>query len=653
MLGLTVAVLGTLAGTLIFLVQIVRTEVPIMVKNEKAMKGILKENLIYCYLKSEEASADLKEAIKYLFYRKNFKEVYKDVQDEYDHEYNQYVLMKLLEFQRDLAYEIKEKYDEREQKIIASSLLENVCDIIFRHVEISEEMYVGIVKNNHLLLGTLYSIYKLQGTKENFLEKLEMLYRALEFPTQDREMEKDLISDIIVVFIGETIKDNDLSVIKAIRRRLSDFDYCLTVECPALDVFAVISMYLYYLVCSEPDVPDKLKNELTVFVSEDNIIEGKIKITSWKELFLRAAADFKVDYNHFSSLISRNSIHLRYYLFGSGPKNVVLHGGYWSQWFLTNLCNTRNSDLIDYGLLISKHQGIKYHLINFCDLCMDENRNFIPTQDMKQIVEFYGDGDEQFICFRIEEECTHRLFDFINEIKRAELKDKYEKTGSIKNIELADTIHNNIEYAIKNEWGYDSGILTQNPERYFSVMLERAFEVESIIRYSTNSVFLDIGKVIRKTVLYKGDFSEDNIRKLLSKIPRYITANTKETMSRISFQDEAVKEDFLNTCRDLEEFRSRLLGRMTLVTENGFRFNCVIEKVEIRDLSENEIAKEIDRYQRADGQFVFEGVFLPREEIEKIIKNKFMVLTVIIKHKIDASEDTVFELKPFSKQVKD
>ena len=88
-----------------------------------------------------------------------------------------------------------------------------------------------------------------------------------------------------------------------------------------------------------------------------------------------------------------------------------------------------------------------------------------------------------------------------------------------------------------------------------------------------------------------------------------------------------------------------------LVTQNGFSFNCVLNNVEIRSLTKEELEKKVKNYQRADGQYVFEGVFLPQEEIIKIIQKKFMVVTVVFQHQVISSKKDVVEILPyFSKQ---
>jgi len=652
MAGLIIAVIGTLFVSICFLVQVVHTEVPIMAKNEDAIMQILKNNLIFCYLNKAEASINLKDAIKYLLYRKNLKDIYEFFKEEHDLEYNQYVLLKLLEFQHDLAFELKDKYEENEHKVIGGSLTENVFDILLRHINVSDETYSEIAKNRHLLTRVLFRIHELPSTQEQLLEKIGGLYQYLSFIPVDRKQQIELISDIITILTAATIKVGDLSIIKSIRKQLSNSTYCLSKEGPALDVFAVLSMYLYYLSCSEKDYPAELKKDIQTFIREGNIIEDYTKIASWRLLFSKAADILKVDYNRFISLVEKNSNTLEYYLFGNSAKFIILSRAYLSQWFLTHCINASKIYSLDYSSFINKYPEIKPYLKDFGNRCFDENKNFVPTIEMKNIVEFYSTSEECFVFFEIDEAHDHRLFETVNRIKLEELKHDSEQARKIDNTEFAAKVRNEIETSVKQEWGFDPDLPIENEERYFSVLFKKYPEAinfeEGMLDYTVRSVLSDIEKATKKTVLYNDGSFEEGIRKILSKKLRYTTKNIKYTIPQFYISDEGLKEKFQDVCNVLEVFESNLLGMMSMVTENGFRFNCKVENVELRDLTEDELAKQVTKHQRADGQFVLDGVFLPKEEITKIIQKKFAVLSVIIRHQVNSSEDTVFELNPYS-----
>lgn len=652
MLGLTIAAIGVLIASLFFLVQVVYMEVPIMSKRENALIRILKEKLISCYLSQTEASKDLKDAVRYLLYTKNLKEVYEFFSDAGDQEYNRYVILKLLEFQQDLAFDIKRKYSENDQRIIGSSLLENVFDVMLRRIDISDEIYTEVSNQKYLLTRVLFCTHELPSLQDTFFDKMSGLFQCLSFASPEREMERNLISDILIIMVAGTAKEGDFSVIKAIRHQLSNSAYCLTEEdSPALDVFAVLSVYLYYLSCSDPDVPSKIRDKINSFIDEGNMIEHRTKISSWKRLFSEAANSFKVNYDSFISLAMRNSDVLEYYLFGNGAKFIIWGKSYLSRWYLTNLLNIRQAYSIDFSSIIRKYPNIKSHLKDFGDKCINEDKVFVPTDEMRKIVAFYSKETKHFVFFQMGEERDHKLFEIVNEIKYEELKNKSEQAAKVDQTAFAEKIYDAIETAIKGEWGFDPELAINSTERYSSILFEKFPEAvnfeKSILDYSTNSVLAAVETATQKTVLYNDDQFETKIREVLSKNPQYITKDAKSVLP-LYIENEQLKKEFIDTCEPLSEFKSRIIGGTAFILNDEFRFNCQVEKVEFRGLSDEELSKQVEKNQRADGQFVFDGVFLPREEIEQIIREKYTVLTIVIKYQVASSKESIFELIPYS-----
>lgn len=136
MLDLKAAVIGTSITSLFFLLQVIYLEVPTMVKTEYAVKSILKDNFIDSHLHNLEMSKSVKDAVRYLLYSDNLKNTFEFFKDDFDQEYNEYVLIKLLEFQKDLAGDLETQYNNRERLIIESSLLENVLDVLLGGVKV-------------------------------------------------------------------------------------------------------------------------------------------------------------------------------------------------------------------------------------------------------------------------------------------------------------------------------------------------------------------------------------------------------------------------------------------------------------------------------------------------------------------------------------
>jgi len=248
-----------------------------------------------------------------------------------------------------------------------------------------------------------------------------------------------------------------------------------------------------------------------------------------------------------------------------------------------------------------------------------------------------------------------KLFEFINIVKTEDLKKGTELALQIDNEELSNEIKNEIEKAILEEWGFSDDMPITNPARYFSVMFEKDPEImnfkESILDYSKRAVLEDIRKFVEKDVIYKSDDFELNLKNILSKEVKYVTAQAKTSIPRYIVSDNDLCDDYKTLCNSLIEFKSEFFGPLAIVTRDGFAFNCVIDKLEVRNLDEEELSNKVAEYQREDGQYVFEGAFMPFDSIEKLIKDKFVVLTVIMRHQIHSSKESIFELRPYSKNL--
>ncbi len=653
MLNLTMAVIGVLMAAVIFLLQVVHAEIPIMVKAETAYLDILKGNLMQCYLNEEEGSKDLKEAIINLLYSKNLNELYCAFKEENNEEYNRYLFFKLLEIQHDVAFNLKTEYDEKEQTKIGSSFLRNVLDVILRNIEVSDSIYAEVIRKKYLLTRVLFRIHEVKPLEEDFRTKFRGLYQSLIFSGEEKDERTALISSIIIVLVSETVKSNDFTIISEIRRQLSEWTTCLSKKSQALDVFAVLSMHLYYLCISDPDVPEKIKDEIKAFIDTGNIIDDRTKVSSWKELFNEASEIFNVNYDNFIILVKNHEDILQYYLFGNGAKWVILEEMYISHWYLTNLLNVRRIgyQTIDFNLLVETYPNIKDYLKSFGEKCFNQNRKFVPTAEMKQIVSFFSNEKDHFIYFTIDEERDHALFETVNNIKLDDLEKDVTKAKEMDNEDFSNKVYSSIQAAIKSEWGFNSNLEIQSEDRYYSVLFEKMPEAinfdDFVIDYCVDSIFADIRKTIQKTVLYNNDDFENRIYEMLLRKPKYVTKATKWTLSRISAKNEGLRCLCEQTCKNSLEFESNLLGNNSLVTEDGLQFNCNIEKVEFRALTEEEMAKQVNKYKREDGQYIFNGVFMPREKITEIIKDKYAVLNLVIKHQVKSSKNDIFELKPY------
>lgn len=650
MLNLPIAAIGTMIVAFIFCVKVSYIEIPLMTKDENAILNIIKTNMIYCYIKKAEASKDLKSAIKYLLYNKNLAQLYDSLKDEKDEKYNTFLLMKLLEYQHDLAFELKDILDEGKQCEIGGSLLENVIDVALRHFKFSDASYEEIQKNKHLLTRVLFRIHELQPSKNKLLRKMGSIFQLLTFSSISSKYQDQFLSSLILILTAGTVKNGDFSIIGEIRKSISSSSWGIRNESPASTIFAVLSMYLFYLYESEPDTPKELKTKINDFINESGITED-IKIISWKKLFASASKTFEVNYHDFIKLSTRNRDSLEFWLYGNGAKSIVFDCRYFSNWYLTNLINSETISTFNFASLISNNPNITEQLKSFGDKCFDSDGIFTPDDEMQKIIKFYHEDEKAFGIFSIIEKRENNLFKLINNIKLRELRQDVHQASLLNEKSFCEEIKQSIEEKIENEWGYNSSLPIANSSRTFSIFIEKFTDAinfsDSIKDYCSESILNDISKSIRCSKIYNNENFEDNIRKILSLDLEFITSSTKQTIPHFFINDDDLKRLFFDTCEPLSEFNSNLLPIQTIVTKKGFSFNCTVDEVESRPLNENELSKKVLEYQRPDGQYVFRGAFLPQEEIRDTIKKKFMIISIVFKYQVISAEDTVFELFPY------
>lgn len=649
MCTLSLAAIATSIISIIFSIKVACVEIPLMVKDEKRMLKILKNKLIYNYVKKEEASIYLKSAVKHLICYKNLQYAYNELKTD-NNSYNLHLLMKLLEYQHDIAFELEQMEDSDKLRKITGSLLNNVFDVILNHLSLPDEFHDDIIKNKYLLTRVLFRLIEIPISKQQTSSKIGGLFQLLSFTNNLSQKVELLCSSIIIILAAGTIKKEEFCIVRELRLILSQSSWGLKKECAALNVFAIISMHLYYLCKSEPQAPNSLKESISIFINESNIIERNTKITSWKSSFTSISNEFKIKYGAFIMLSMYNIDVMEYWLYSNRAHTMVFDFGYITKWYLTNLFNSRQIKDFDFSSLITENPDSKYYLTSFYDECFDDNKNFQPSENMKNIVNFYCTDRAPFSLFDMMEKHSHRFFEFINQIRLSELQLDVRQTKELDNSILSDRIKVSIENALKSEWGFDPSLSISNTERYFSVIIEKYPELfeydDSIIDFCKRSVFDDISKHCKRSKIYKDNNFNNKIKEVLSKKLKFATSGAKSIIPHY-FLDENLKQLYLNVCNPLVEFSSNLLYEEALIVEDGFMFNCVLDKVEVRTLNEEELAQQVNEYQRSDGQYVFRGAFLPQEEIIKIIKNKFIVITVIMRHQILSSTDTIFEINPY------
>lgn len=635
-----------------FAIIVACVEVPLMSKDEKAMIKILKNNLLFNHYNKKESSKELKDAVKYLLWHKNLKDTFNELKSD-DEEYNKALFFKLLEFQHDIAFNLKSILDEQILYEVSGSLLENVFDVILNVFEFDDVFFKEIEKNKYLLTRVLFRLEETPAIQKRLREKISGLCQLLTFTQHLKVPDTNFLACIVIILVSETVKLGDFGIIKALRKEYSSLLHNFKKEELSVDIFAIISMHLYYLCNSDSRIPEKLKEDILYFINEKSFVEEYHKIESWKTLFKNLLQEFNVNFDNFIKLSLYLSDSLEYWIYDNRAHSVVLHSGYFINWYLTNLLSSAHIRSFDFSKLSINYPEIKHYIKSFGDNCLDKNGQFIITEKMMQIVCFYDQESKRLEKFQAFENVHHKFFNYINKLKIESINNETEQVRVISFEKLSEEIRNDITNVVAKEWGYNASIDITNSKRSFSVLIEMFPEAinfkESILDFCRESVLFDIKSAIKCKKIYNDDYFEDNINKILDKNLKYSTKSVKHIIPDYYIHNEELKERYLERCLSLEEFESRFLSTSTLVVENGFGFNFAVNSVDIRKLKESELSEQVEKFQRTDGQYVFDGAFMPKEEITKIVNEKFIVITVVIQHQVNSSEDTVFELFPYNK----
>ena len=652
MIDLYVAAITVSVISVAFAIIVACVEVPVMSKDEKAMIKILKNNLLFNHYNKKESSKELKDAVKYLLCHKNLKDTFNELKSD-DEEYNKALFFKLLEFQQDIAFNLNRITTEQDLYETSGSLLENVFDVLLNVFDFDDVFYNEIIKNRYLLTRVLFRLEETAVIKERFLAKIGGLCQFLSYAERTEKYDIDFLSTVIIIIVSGTVKEGKFDVIKTIRKEYSSLLLSFKQFGATVNIFAIISMHLYYLCNSDSRVPQKLKQEITMFINEESHLEDNTKIESWSTLYNNLLHNFNVDFSSFINLSSLLSDLLEFWIYDNRAHTVILDVDYFTKWYLTNLLASTNYRNFDFSQLKIDYPEIKYYITNFGDKCFDDNGIFVITEVMKSIINFYDEESKKLEQYKIFEDKFHRFFDYINSLRIEKIDEATELVRKISCDELSMEINNAIINAMQSEWGYKKSIDITNSERCFSFMMEIFPDAinfkESLLDYCVDSVLHDIKNSIKSKKIFNNNDFENSIRRLLTLNLKYATGFAKNFIPEYYIKDNTLKELYLKKCMKLEEFNSKLLGSETLVVENGFFFNCMVSSVEIRKLDEEELAQQVEKHQRSDGQYVFSGAFMPKEKISETIHDKYVVITVVVRHQVNASEDTVFELFPYNK----
>lgn len=647
--------LGISAVSIFFCIYITATEVPLMVKSEKTGIKILKENFLYGENVKGFSSEKFNDALKYLITEKNLRTTYERLMfgSKQHSKHNKDILVKLLDLQTCVANELKYITDKEKNLKTSNVLQNNLQDLLWFSFDIktvADEPYGDYV---HYITRTIYGLYNNDVSKEKTLEFVARIVNSLNYTTYDDEKKK-FIFTVIFTMVTSTVKKDNFDFAIAIKKHYSNYPYFLNSENMSSVLFSLLSLFFFYLCKKSTTVPKSIQTKATEFINSygGELGEWRTGYKSWKMLYRRHVEEFNIDLGILYRAFASNENVIEYWLYGESQR-VIVDETFFMGWYLSNLYLSYKRYEHEYSALLEKAKmnDVDYCFLYACEKFLDYDGNYVISTDMQELANLYECGDllDGVVNY---ENGSCDLYEFVNTVKKDELITRVEKCKKIDNNDLSTKYKETIEQTIKNEWGYDEKIKEFSETEQLRIYFEKDEEMlgfdEVIANYLQNSIFRIIRHSIDITTIYRDENFETALLRLADMDIKYISRNMNNIVKRHIADDEK-KEKILDKFARAKEIRGRILGNELLILSEKFSFNCVVDKLNIRNMNETEFDEKINEYKREDGQYTYRGVFLTRQELERIIYEKHVILTLDIRYATNVDKNKNYVIKLWKK----
>lgn len=324
-------------------------------------------------------------------------------------------------------------------------------------------------------------------------------------------------------------------------------------------------------------------------------------------------------------------------------------------WYIATYLNSERVYDIDYNTLfpIDSNPWMIYHLKEIENTCYtDDDRQFLPSERIKEMAGFYSISKTAFSTFLITENNRHQLRDYIDSLRKKEFENKITSALAISNQAISNHFQPKIETKLKRIFGFDDRIdVSKEKKLYFALLTERSSDAvnydECIIDWAVNSILYEIRnngvKKYSHSIKMGSNFSQSIMKELLGKDVEYATPSTEYYAYKIS--DNQTQKEYLEKIKRAKAIDNAayLFSKPTFILKGGFAFNCQVQ-FNVCDLTPETISQKVDEYRRTDGQYVYEGAFLTREELSRIIKDTQVIFQVVFSYKISTYEDSIIVL---------
>ena len=629
-------------GEIIYCINVALTEIPLIVRNDGRMTKVVGDYRFENKEEKEKSKVYLTIIENYLVVL-GINDTYKVLKKNRTYkDYNKEILFEILEIGLNLVESIEEKYNEDEACVIAHKLLDNVNDIMCGNFE---DNYIFLENSkNYIYYVTyyLFSILRISRCESKTLKTINyIVYQLMVSKSESAILNVEVLISIAV----KKIKEGDFKVIKYIRNSYSEMPTSLYRNNNATLLFAILSMELYYLHSSVTTF--QYKNEIYKFLNNEEI-HGEQRYSSWADLFKFFQRNVPVDFKTFIDQYSSNKWDLVYSIEDDRVTGLLLTRNYIVNWFMTIYLNNHN--IFDFDQFVTDDESVNAAIIEYYDNCFDNEEQFVPTNEMKEIIEFFQNEGSCFTTFLVELHENNSFKDIVMRLSDQKTKKEIQETSLPDNNDLEKTVRNKIDMEVESEYGIDRSIdVNKGITRKFRVRFEKYNNnkhklEDEIVDYVKEHIF----ELIHKETEYDKVYNDTDLGKNINKIfsGDYKEIELSENVKNIIGESINVN---LNE-KDVKYVKtSNILRADAIIKDKAFRFNLHLEQFTIREMGDDEVFKFIQGYKRNDGQYYYEDRFASTEDIIQIAKKKFIIISVTFKFKVISDASKCHLLLPFSK----
>lgn len=664
-----IAMLGYIAGSLyactvaaissiLFCVYLIIIESPYLCMQDKTMLKIVCDRLLAEYNNSIKAdnyqTAEVTEVLESLIKNKNLIWTYNRLSKAGCDDFDKYLLSRLMDVQTNIAFNLDKIESISQLSKVTDELLDTACAMASSKFDIVEILGTTPKDCLHNVTRVLFRLLDNDVSKDKTKIKIAEMVKWGSIFNKDNAVKSDLFFSIMTILIIETVKNNDFSLIKEVKKSLSVSPYFLREKGVTARIFVMVSFVLYYLSKIETAVPQDVKNNIDDLV-QNSYIEDNCKVLSWKNLFSRFDESYSVSLENFLSDFSKNQHYYEFSLMSCDAHWVTFTNELAFDWYIATYLNSEKIYNIDYNTLfpIDSNPWMIYHLKEIENSCYtDDNRQFLPNERIKNMASFYSLSKTLFSTFSIAENHRHQLRDYIDSLRKKEFENKITSALVISNQDISNHFQPIIETKLKHTFGFDDKIdVSKEKKLYFALLTERSSDAvnydECIIDWAVNSILYEIWnngvKKYSHSIKTGNNFSQLIRKELLGKDVEYATPSTEYYVYEIN--DNQTQKEYLEKIKGAKVIDNAdyLFSKPTFILKGGFAFNCKVQ-FNVSDLTPETISQKVDEYRRTDGQYVYEGAFLTREELSRIIKDTQVIFQVVFSYKISTYEDSIIIL---------